>query len=588
MLIFLPLTLSSKKVDMETAYKIAANFLNAQIKTRSCMGEIYFVWNGEDADTRSVGIDPAFYVFESKLGGFVIVSGDDVTKPILGYSEEGEFDVDNIPDNLRWWLSEWSNGINFLRTNNAKPTTEISKLWKDLGSKNIHTKSFSSKRLLATAEWNQTYPFNNKCPIYNGVSTFVGCVPTAMAIMMKYYEWPKAGVGFIEGYSYSDNFGTSRSVSGYYLGHDYKWENMPLNYLNCTQSQVESISQLMKDCATASKAKFGVDQTSASVYDALLACIKHMGYDSSCNIYERHLFTAQQWRKKLYESLDALNPVWYSGKSKDSGHSFVIDGYDSDGNFHINWGWGGYCNGYFDMPNFRDYKYKHYAVFGLKRDSGGSPVGLLFLNKGFDFGVECRGLRFVSENDYPVRKNVRFQISYGCLQNVGNSNFSGKVLIAMVDKSGNIKEILNEMNINELKPRSGYTELKRYCTIHKDIEIGDRIKLFYTTRKSDEIMPVRYCMEEGFVGELPITDQYFIDEVTSLKYKTENKIIEIITKPNIEYKLQKSNGIDVENSIVLDDGKIIIDASTLEHDTYMLILSKGSDCKNLKLIIGGN
>lgn len=582
----LPYIAFAENVTVERAQKIAETFVNRQTGSRSVSAEVSLVWNGETDQSRTSNHAPAYYVFENSVGGFVIVAGDDVVNPILGYSNEGNFNVDNMPESLKYWMNELRGGINYLRENNAQPDNETRAAWDNINSGKPASRAVEREMLLETAKWNQTTPFNNMCPTIEGKKTYVGCVPTAMAIMMRYYKWPQAGVGYLEGYDYEDEQGYVRFVDGYPLGHEYDWDNMPLDFSNYTQTQSNAVAQLMKDCSVAAQAEFdvvGSGGSGANVKDAMLALIKHMSYDASAFYYEKEMFTNLQWRKMLYQSISSNNPVWYSGNSASSGHSFILDGYDSNGNFHINWGWGGQYNGYFDFPNFRDYDNDHEAVMGLKKNEGNEPFELMVLGNKHN----CIGLKFCEGLDFQMEKNKPFEIEAGFLANGGIDAFIGEILFATVDRNGNIKEILNTKKINELQPGHGYQNLRRTCTVTQDIEIGDRIKLFYKSIKSDEWKPVWYVKEAGFVGELPIADQYYIEEVTSFEYKVEEKLIEINTKPDASWKLTNQSGTLITNGTLFEEGTLTIDTSVLDAGSYTLVLSKGKDSKELNFILGG-
>lgn len=584
--VLLPTIVFAKNITVERAQKIAESFVNALVGSRSIGIEMSLVWNGETNQSRNSNHAPAYYVFESSTGGFVIVTGDDVVNPILGYSNEGNFDINNMPENLKYWMTELRGGINYLRENNVQPDNKIRAAWDNINSGKTASRAVEREVLLETAKWNQTTPFNNMCPVIDGKKTYVGCVPTAMAIMMRYYQWPQAGMGYLDSYDYEDEQGYYRFIDGYSLGHEYDWSNMPLDFSNYTQTQANAVAQLMKDCCVAAQAKFdvvGSGGSGAYVKDAMLALIKHMSYDASVFYYEKEMFTNLQWRKMLYQCISSSNPVWYSGNSNTSGHSFILDGYDSEGRFHINWGWGGHYDGYFDFPNFRDYDIDHEAVMGLKKNEGGEPLEIMVLDTGYD----CVGLRFCDGEGYHVEKGVAFDIEIGRLSNKGVKNFNGQVFITLVDKEGEIKDTLNTITINELQPNYGYVNLRRTCKVTEDIEIGDRIKLYYNSDNSDKWKPVWYVKEDGFVGELPIADQYYIEEVTSFEYKVEEKQIEIVTKPDAVWSLKNEGGSSVTSGVTFEEGVLVIETSVLEAGTYTLVLSKEKDSKELKFIIGG-
>ena len=586
--VLLPTIAFAKTVTVERAQKIAETFVNRQADSRSVSAEVSLVWNGETNDSRTSNHAPAYYVFENSVGGFVIVAGDDVVNPILGYSNEGNFNVDNMPENLKYWMNELRGGINYLRENNAQPDNETRAAWDNINSGKPASRAVEREMLLETAKWNQSAPFFDMCPQIDGKQTYQGCTPTAVAIVMRYYQWPQAGSGYLESYDYEDEQGYIRFVDGYSLGHEYDWNNMPLDFSNYTPAQAEAVAQLMKDCAVASKTEFGTKGSGAYLKNAMIALAKHMSYDASAVYYEKRFFTNLEWRRMLYQTINNGDPVLYTAYETEVwGHTIVLDGYDSEGNFHINWGWGGRYDGYYNFPNFREFSLSkmHYAVMGLKKNEGGEPLEIMVLDDGYD----CNGIsfRFVHGHSSNVECGVPFEIEIGRLSNGGIDIFNGEVSIAVVNRNDEIKETLQTIEINDLKPGYGYPDLRRTCTITKDIEIGDCIKLFYKSIKSDEWKPVWYVKEAGFVGELPIADQYYIEEVTSFEYKMEEKLIEINTKPDASWKLTNQSGTLITNGILFEEGTLTIDTSVLDAGSYTLVLSKGKDSKELNFILGG-
>lgn len=588
-IILLPYITYAENVTVEKARKIAENFLSIHSNSRSSETTISLIWNGESKHSRSSKYAPAYYVFESSAKSFVIVAGDDVVNPILGYSEEGGFNINDMPDNIKWWMNELREGINYLRENNIKADKQTEALWDNATFDKATSRAVESSKLLETAKWNQAAPFYDMCPKINGEKTYQGCTPTAVAIVMRYYKWPKAGHGVLDSYHYIDRTGVPQFIEGYSLGHEYNWDNMPLKFSNYTQVQADEVARLIRDCAIASKAEFNVvgsSGTGAYLKDAMIALAKHMSYDTSAFYYEKSMFTDLEWHKMLYQSINSNNPVLYTAyETEEWGHTIVLDGYDSEGNFHINWGWGGQCDGYYNFPNFREFSLSkmHYAVLGLKKEEGGIPLEVIALGTGYD----CMGIKFCDGEGYHVEKGVAFNIELGFLSNKGIENFNGQVFIVIVDKEGEIKETLSTITINELQPNHGYKDLQRTCKVTKEIEIGDRIKLYYKSNKSDEWEPVWYVKEEGFVSELPIADQYYIEEVTSFEYKVEEKRIEIITKPDVIWNLYNQDGSIITKDITFDNGKLSIDVSGFNAGTYTLNLSKGKDVKELNFILGG-
>lgn len=582
----IPVTMFSHNVSVDKAKQIAKAFFAQQCQTRSVVSdEVYLLWDGNTKATKSLDEAPTSYMFGRANGGFVIISGDDALFPILGYSMEGKVNVEDMPDNLLWWLSEMENGIASLRKYNVVGDEETHRLWENYlrGMPNVPAKSLTANaKILQTAKWNQNAPFNYRCPIINGERCPTGCTITSMAIMMKYYEWPDYGTGTLDSYAYEDDSGSIRTVPGHSLGHVYDWSKMPLDYSTYTVGQATAVSQLMYDLGVMVKATYNPEGTGASLYDGVIGLMEHMSYDTGAVIYDKKMFSYEQWCNMIVESINSGNPVWYSGLSKKSGHAFILDGYDEYGFFHINWGWGGYYDGYFSMPNFSHYRYNHQACFGLKKQIGTSPVEIIGMEK----YNESNGLAFLDNEE--CFQNVPFYVQYGRIYNAGLTDFTGEISIALVNRQNEVKDYLYTQSISNLKPRYGWAVLySGPCVITGTIDIGDKLKLFYRSNNGDNIWkPVLY--HSDVVGELPVTDQYYIDEMTTFEYFPDTGTIVINTKTDAEINIVDSNGNRMTDGFDFSEGVLRIDTAALGKGVYNLSISKKDDTKIVAFSIGGS
>ena len=166
--------------------------------------------------------DAAFYVFNNTSGpGFVIVSGDDAVAPVLGYSFENNFPEGRpLPPNLSAWLEGTAKGIIALRKSGAEPSEAVRAAWKTSGPG-------TPVKVLETALWDQSDPYNRLCPEVNGALSLTGCTATALAIVMRYHKWPERGAGTLPGYT-TASYGAW--VDEVKLGHAYDWDKMLLYY----------------------------------------------------------------------------------------------------------------------------------------------------------------------------------------------------------------------------------------------------------------------------------------------------------------------------------------------------------------------
>ena len=282
------------------------------------------------------------YVFNvQNNGGFVIVSNDDATIPVLGFSDSGNIDLNNMPDNMKAWLQGYADEIAWYQQHGVS-TTNASRKAK------VGSHSTDAIGPLLSTTWNQNSPYNGYCP--NGFAT--GCVATAMAQVM-YYTETKAG---------NDITTTTNEIPAYITrsygiqmnaiqaGTPISWQDMINNYANgYTETQAEAVARLMSLCGLSLKMDYG-PSSSAYTQDIPQALQDYFGYEETATCLSRSWYSYANWTDMIYNELQQGRAVVYAGISVDNGHSFVCDGYkyvDDTDYFHINWGWGGLSDEYF-------------------------------------------------------------------------------------------------------------------------------------------------------------------------------------------------------------------------------------------------
>ena len=278
-----------------------------------------------------------FYIFNRGMGdGYVIVAAEDRANEILGYTDSGTFDYDNIPENMKWWLGEYRNEIEYL--------IEHPEIESKTAETNISESSVAP--LLGTTAWNQSAPYNDKCPMYDDSQRCVtGCVATAMAQIMYYHQWPSRGTG---SHSYSVEInGTNHNLSADFGNTIYEWDKMTPTYTDKnTQESKNAVATLMSHCGISLDMEYGLS-SGAKSYAIPYALYTYFGYDKGMTYKSRNYYGITEWENIMRNELDAKRVLQYNGQSSSGGHSFVCDGYNKDGYFHINWGWGGSSNGYY-------------------------------------------------------------------------------------------------------------------------------------------------------------------------------------------------------------------------------------------------
>lgn len=315
----------------------------------------------------------SYYVFNNgQDGGFVIVSGDDIAPKVIGYSYTGTFEETNVPENITAWLDYCAEQIEIL----ASHPNDAARLVRSA----TQTARISISPLVMT-HWNQYAPYYNLTPTRGGKPCVTGCVATAFAQVMKYYEWPKQATTTVPGYSWNGT--TLEDLPPI----TFQWSNMLYDYqgggnydAGCSDSETNqtAVAQLMKYCGYAVKASYNTGSTSASSSYIPSALRDYFGYQGSITSVDRSSFSSADWDDLIYNELYHGRPVLYSGRtSSDSGHAFICDGYGEEGYFHINWGWGGMSDGYYLLSILEPgkqgaggsnsgYNYEQSAIVGIQ------------------------------------------------------------------------------------------------------------------------------------------------------------------------------------------------------------------------------
>ena len=362
------LPILSKPVDENTAKKVAENYFRSQgfIKGSANLELIY----QEDENTSGLVY---FYIFSVSPQGFAIISGDDCVYPILGYSNENNFKVENMPATITWWLGGYKEQIKYVVDNNIAATEDISSLWERYLSQNIIVENNGSKAVsaLISTKWDQDAPFNNSCPGSGSNKAVTGCIATAMAQVMKYHAYPPQGNGTN---TYTPSGYSSQTVN--FGNTNYSWSDMINSYPNSssgTQTQRDAVALLMYHCGVSVNMMYG--SGSSGAYDviwcysggtyspcsgsnsspsAYYAFTNYFKYKTSIKAMRRTgSVTETTWTTTIKTELDNGRPVLYCGSGTAGGHAFICDGYDASSTtkFHFNWGWGGYSDGNFTINN---------------------------------------------------------------------------------------------------------------------------------------------------------------------------------------------------------------------------------------------
>ncbi|MDO4320118.1 MAG: C10 family peptidase [Bacteroidales bacterium] len=292
--------------------------------------------------------EPAVYIFNAaKSGdGYLVLSADDLAYPVLGYADSGEFDAEAMPEAMRWWLDQYAGQIAYARGRAA-----VHPVMAPAGTAADTRQPIAP---MITTDWDQDEPYNLQCPSYNAMHTYTGCVATAMAQVMKYWEYPERGTGTI---SYTST-SIQKRLSMNFGAKEFDWANMLDRYKEgaYTDEQAAAVAYLMKACGHAVKMDYGTDSSGALAMNIARALTKYFKYDGNIDYQLRQYHSSSEWADMIYRNLKEVGPILYGGASTiGGGHSFICDGYSSDGYFHFNWGWTGMSNGYFLLESLDPY-----------------------------------------------------------------------------------------------------------------------------------------------------------------------------------------------------------------------------------------
>ncbi len=348
-------TLFAKQVDEQTATTVAKNFIAGKMSS-SEKQEVKLLAAYSVSRPGGAAIN-TYYVFDlNDKKGFVVVAGDDIVKPVLAYSTKDEFQVGNgVSPETDYWMGLYRDQVAFAVEHNLTATYEATTDWARYTT-NGHTayKPTNSVSPLLTTTWNQGTYYDIYTPGTGSTKTPVGCVATAMAQIMKYWNAPTTGTG-----SYSYTHSTYGVQSADFGATSYQWGLMPGSLSSASsQAAKNAVSLLGYHCAVAVRMDFAPSGSGSQVlaWSANSRCAEnafknHFGYKTTIDGLYRDDYTDAAWDALLKNELDNSRPILYAGYGSSGGHAFVFDGYDEAGLFHINWGWGGMSNGYFTVDN---------------------------------------------------------------------------------------------------------------------------------------------------------------------------------------------------------------------------------------------
>lgn len=396
-----------RKIPESEAAAVASRFLNSTPTQQQAKSGVRLVRKRDAVKDETA----PYYVYNADSNnGFVIISGDDRARCILGYSDRGSFDFNNLPPQLADILNRYVEQL--------KAMPDDAPAHSSWGAK-AQAKSSGEGVLLETANWGQGAPYNSLCPVIDGERALTGCVATAMSIVMKYHNWPA----------------------------EYDWDAMPMEQ---PVTPIESLSKLMADAGKAVLMNYGISESGANMNWVGHRLQQTFKYSPDCQYITSVNFSNEEWVNMLKGNLDNNEPVIYSGTSGTVGHAFIIDGYQDD-NYHINWGWNGACNGYFALDALTPDESHNYSsntgmVINIVPDKSGKDYSSVFCDYGYFWG--SGGLAPGSHFSVDSPKQGQ-EFDYTCSTLSYPCDEYGQIGLLLYDKDGEMKEVLKSQVFTE-------------------------------------------------------------------------------------------------------------------------------------------
>lgn len=612
-ILFSSLSLQAAPVSKDKAMDVASKIFAAQSTRKAGNSALKMVWDGEDIATKAA--QPAFYVIARESGGFVIIAGDDNVPPVLAISEANDFTVEDMPDNVKWWMERMKA---YVRSTTSQSPEARDQWAKFAGTKagGAITGTVENRVEHLTPEWGQDVIyhkgkaderkiFNSKCPLDSANRyTAAGCVAVAIGEVMTTLSglyssdiMPTHSSGIIEPYSVSSgSVSASTAEHPYVLDAEYEWDNLRKltgksaiisALVDGNADWVDNMDQLLADVGAMMHSFYGYQNTSAYTNRIPDTIGKYLGFNKGAYYESASNFSRHQWRVKLKEQL-AERPIIYNGRTEDNkaGHAFVFDGYgqyEGADVFHVNFGWIGNCNGYYyetnldsdGTPEF-NFSWKCGAIFDFYPDPTSTYPILL--------EAHYTNATFCGVKAGPNAQNPeQFDISYNICNN-GKTTYNGKIKIAVRKKNGEVYDIVSSRDFSVEPNRYSGASSGPYSIT--GISFGDQVVCFYkedlTKEDSDasawKLLPgpiataisawpltpaafikteSSYSLNDWFVFELMNND--YIYPETRWTITDPDGVPTIYSQSDKEFQLTKTGKYKIEAAVIQKVGGTVIE-----------------------------
>ena len=563
------------QITREQAFAKAQQFLNQKGISRSLKAAETQM---SRARARGKSTPDYYYVFNAGQNqGFVIISGEDATEEVLGYSTSGSFDLNNIPPAMEALLNYYSAQISMIQQGKAQAAPRRA--------------THSAVSPFMTVKWNQREPYNLKTMTgyySNTGGTFqcvTGCVATAMAQVVYHQHFVDKIQSEIPGYQnhtiYKDGTGYMNAIPA---GTALDWANMLDTYTGGeTDAQKEAVANLMMYCGVAVKMEYTKDASSASNSSIPDALKKYFGYSRGTRYVSRSNYSDDDWDNLIYNEIASGRPVIYGGQTKsNSGHAFIVHGYDGAGKYAINWGWGGNQDNYFTLDNLtpdaqgtgggktgEGYNFDQEAVIYLAKEDGTFSETV----KATAVGVNVDGcsvnssgsLVMPSKTEYSVDKNswggASFALAYMYTSNLANT-YTMDCGYGILDTNGQLKGDVKLLKTAELK--SGYIITSGSGTTNFGADLG--VGTYYIKPYSKESTASEWLLCED-------ADKYAIlMNVTDTKMSF--KVVDLTSNPDPDPEVSDTQRDELKKKF-----ESLKDKITGKHDK---VTANATEIKNLQ------
>ena len=497
---------------------------------------------------------PAVYVFNAANNtGFVLVSAEDNARAVLGYSDEGSLDAEHLPANMRVWLQMYADEL--ARAAQLPAATAAQRA----------TDFYPTvEPLLGNTSWNQDSPFNNHCPIDPKTQerSVTGCMATATAQVMYHHKYPKTGTG---SYSYWCGWET---LSVDYSKETYDWDNMLPSYRSYTQVQSDAVAKLMYHVGVACNMWYGSASSGAGMGTGMQAIVRNFDYDAAIRVLMKDYMDEEMLMNVIAEDLQASRPILIEALTKrQEGHAFVLDGMKADGYIHINWGWGGYANGYFSLSAMNP---ENQGIGGASDNGAFTEYVTLYIgiqpNRGGQTVpyIVSAGIELTSKA--AIAKGSKVAVKIYDFQNAGIGEESGEVAYVLYQNGEKYQTIGTGRNW-QLKPMHYYYSVDASASLSQlpegeyemlvGIDVTNKTQYpIYTYGIGEKRYQVTVTNDSVFLKEIIKKKEYYGTEyammqVTDLSAKTGANNLRVVVQTE-DFALTSKGAVKSGSAMALD------------------------------------